>query len=70
LDTVSKKLDMMAKSKPAETRPTLAVLENPPSSDPQRVVVRIQGISYSLPSAASAEAFKAKYGRHRHHDEG
>ncbi len=60
---------MKAKAKP-EPSAVFAVLENPPSSDPERVVVRIQGISYSLPSATAAEAFRAKYAGRPHHDEG
>jgi hypothetical protein len=47
-----------------------AVLDHPPSSDPERVVVRIEGITYSLASAAAAEAFRAKYAGRPHHGEG
>jgi hypothetical protein len=47
--------------KPADPEPpTLAVPERPRSSDPTRVCIRIDGISYSIP-ADQVEAFRARY---------
>ncbi len=43
-----------------EPSPTYAVPERPRSSDPQRVAIRIEGITYSIP-ADQADAFKARY---------
>ena len=48
------------KHEPAEPSPTYAVPERPKSSDPHRLVIRIDGISYSIP-AKQVEAFKARY---------
>ena len=50
---------MKAKAKP-EPPPTMAQPERPPSSDRERVILRIDGISYSIP-ACQVEAFKARY---------
>jgi hypothetical protein len=43
--------------------------ENPSSTVPDRVCVRIDGISYLIP-VAQVEAFRAKYAGRPHHDEG
>jgi hypothetical protein len=47
------------RGKPAETQPTMAVPERPPSSDRERVILRIGGISYSIP-ACQAATFRAR----------
>jgi hypothetical protein len=50
---------MGGKRKPPEPSPTFAVPEKPPSSDPERVILRIGGISYSIP-ACQAATFRAR----------
>jgi hypothetical protein len=47
------------KRKPAET-PTRAQPDRPRSSDPERIAIRIDGITYSIP-AEQVEQFKARY---------
>ncbi len=49
-----------AKREPAETQPTRAQPERPPSSDRERVTIRIDGITYSIP-VNQVEQFRARY---------
>ena len=55
------KLKPSAKPSLPEIPPTYAVIRHPPSSDPDRVAIRIDGVTYLIP-AHQAEAFKARYG--------